>query len=380
MTVRRRVKVLFEYATLNGGEHSFLAVAPFLLSEFDVSALLLEEGPLKPRLEQLAIPVTILPGPRRAQPSEKRGQLEHALRESPPDLLHANSLSMARLAAPVARTLAIPCLGHLRDIANLSPKTIDDLSQASLLLAVSAATQCWYRGLGIPSATLAVLHNGVCLREFHPGPRLGPVRGELDLGEAPVVLGIGQLGLRKGFDVWLTAASMIATEIPDARFLIVGEQHSQKQETVDHVTELRRRSEAGILAGRVRWLGRRTDTAQLLRESDLVLHCARQEPLGRVLIEAIAVGKPIVATDVGGAREILPPESWPSSLGEVDNAQDLAEKAVRLLGSAELRAEMSHRHAAFAAAHFSAAQSARGLIEHYRSACSGDAGCEEKDR
>jgi len=55
----------------------------------------------------------------------------------------------------------------------------------------------------------------------------------------------------------------------------------------------------------VHWLGDRDDLPQLYNEFDLLVHCAHQEPLGRVLLEAAAAGVPIVATDVGGTSEIL---------------------------------------------------------------------------
>lgn len=56
---------------------------------------------------------------------------------------------------------------------------------------------------------------------------------------------------------------------------------------------------------RVHWLGTRGDVSRVLNEIDLLVHPAKQEPLGRVLLEAMAAGVPVVATDVGGTREIL---------------------------------------------------------------------------
>jgi glycosyltransferase involved in cell wall biosynthesis len=380
MNARSTALVLFEYASLNGGEMSFLSVAPFLSSEFDIRACLLEEGPLQTQLQALSIPHTLLRFAADSTQVEKRATLERMLRGLPLGLVHANSLSMTRLSAPLTRALGIPHFGHLRDIANISRKAIEDISQSERLLAVSQAVRDCYRTAGVPSEKLVVLHNGVSLGEFCPGSRSGPIRRELKLGEAPVVVGIGQLGLRKGFDVWLAAATIIAEQLPDAVFLIAGEQHSQKAETTKHVHELRHRSQQGILAGRVKWLGRRDDIAQLLRESDLLLHCARQEPLGRVLLEALAVGKPIVATDVGGTREILPRESWEFSLAQVDNVAELSSKAFHILNSKQLMEEMSRRHAAHAAAHFSAATAAQRLLEHYHSVCSGNVGCIAESR
>ena len=63
----------------------------------------------------------------------------------------------------------------------------------------------------------------------------------------------------------------------------------------------------------------------------LLVHPARQEPLGRVLLEAAATGTAIIATDVGGTREIFPPEGASASLVPPDDAAVLAQEIQRLL-------------------------------------------------
>lgn len=375
MAVSRRVLVLFEYASLNGGEHSFLAAAPYLRAAgFEVAACLLEEGPLRAKLDELSIDAQVIGRASGASQDQKREALASHFRSHAPALVHANSLSMTRLSAPVARSLGIPHLGHLRDIVNLSRQATNDLAQANRLIAVSGAVKTWYEGLGLAADTIAVVHNGVDLKIFSPGARVGPVRAELGLGERPVVVGVGQLGLRKGFDVWLAAAELVAREIPECAFLIVGEQHSRKAETDEHVRGLRQVAESGALAGRVLWLGRRGDVAQILREADLLLHAARQEPLGRVLLEALASGTPIVATDVGGTREILPPSDHATALVDVDDPVSLAAKAIALLRLLSRREETRGRYPAWAAEKFSAAASGAALARHYREVCDGAAG------
>jgi glycosyltransferase involved in cell wall biosynthesis len=380
LKTRRRALVLFEYATLNGGEHSFLAMAPYLqLGPFDLSAGVFEAGPLQNRLKKLGIQVAALAISAGASQAEKRSDLSRFLSDAEPHLIHANSLSTARLAAPVAAALKIPLIGHLRDIARISRQAIDELATASQLIAVSNAVRNWYIGLGIPSEKITTIYNGVDLEEFSPGPRFGPVRDEFKLNDAMVIIGIGQLGLRKGFDTWLTAADQIAAQIPRAVFLIAGEQHSQKEETTRYVEEQLARSKRGNLKGRVRWLGRRDDVASLLRESDLLLHAARQEPLGRVLLEGLAVGVPIVATRVGGTDEILPPQVHALSLAEADDAVGLAQQAITILSSKEKKDLMKHFFPEWAARNFSAIAAGRAILACYESVCAGAAAPNDQD-
>jgi glycosyltransferase involved in cell wall biosynthesis len=371
----RRVLVLFEYAALNGGEWSFLAVAPYLQAAgFDLSALLIEEGPLKARLEESGIDVQMVPGLQGTGQVAKRSELAALFQSQEPGLVHANSLSMTRLSAPVAREMGIPHLGHLRDIANVSRQTLEDLSKSNRLIAVSSAVKQSYELLGLAGQRIHVLHNGVDLKCFSPGDRLGAFRDKLGIGERPLIVGIGQLSLRKGFDVWLSAAECIARKMPECRFVIAGQQHSQKPETVEYVRALQKRSTTNSLAGRVDWLGRCDQIAELLKEADLLMHTARQEPLGRVLLEAMAVGAPIVATRVGGAEEILPPEDHESMLVEAGDAEGIAAAAMAILTSASKQADIRERFPRWAAEKFSAARSGAGLADHYRAVYDGTDG------
>ena len=70
------------------------------------------------------------------------------------------------------------------------------------------------------------------------------------------------------------------------------------------------------------------------------MHPARQEPLGRVLLEAAAAGVAVVATDVGGTREIFPPEADAARLVPPDDADALAAAMLELLGNRELRGRL----------------------------------------
>jgi len=88
------------------------------------------------------------------------------------------------------------------------------------------------------------------------------------------------------------------------------------------------------LRGRVHFLGVRNDIEQLLGELTLLVHPARQEPLGRVLLEAAASGAAIIATDVGGTAEIFPTKSDAARLVLPDDPQILADAMQSLWGDA----------------------------------------------
>ena len=106
--------------------------------------------------------------------------------------------------------------------------------------------------------------------------------------------------------------------------MIVGQRYSQKQEALEYERQVHAAADSGPLRGRVHFLGVRNDVDRLLNEFTLLAHPARQEPLGRVLLEAAAAGVPVVATDVGGTREIFPAETASACLVPPDDPAALA--------------------------------------------------------
>ena len=238
-----------------------------------------------------------------------RNDLAAIIADVRPAILHANSLSTSRIVGPVAAEYDLPSIGHLRDILKLSNQAVADLNRHRRLIAVSAATRDYHVAQGLDAAKCVVLNNGVDLARFRPQKFVGYLHRQLGLPmNAPLIAVIGQLGLRKGTDVALAAALQLAEHLPRVHWMIVGERTSNKPESQDFEAKLHALASQEALGGRVHFLGSRTDVEQWLNECTLLVHAARQEPLGRVLLEAAAAGLAVVATDVGGTREIFPTE------------------------------------------------------------------------
>jgi glycosyltransferase involved in cell wall biosynthesis len=364
-----RVLLLFEYPTLNGGEQSLLAVLPSLAErDFTFQALAPAGSTLAAALTAHGIRITPLstvdPQGRRLQQAEIRQQLQATVARIKPDLVHANSLSMGRLVGPIMAAERIPGIGHLRDIIGLSSQAVADLNRLSRLLAVSQATADFHVAQGIAVERTFVLHNGVDLDRFSPRPRRGWLQAELKIPQHAILLGtIGQLVLRKGHDVLAHAAALVAERFPDAHFVIAGSRYSDKDEAREHEQAVRSRFAEGTLVGRGHFVGLRSDIPELLNELTLLIHPARQEPLGRVLLEAAASGLPIVATDVGGTREILSSDS--AELVPPGDAAALATAIVKLLDNEPLRRQYATACRQRVVAHFDARQAAAALGTHY---------------
>jgi glycosyltransferase involved in cell wall biosynthesis len=342
---------------------------------FDVAVAAPRSGPLAGEL--LACGVRHIPLISRVVDAsrpieERRAELCSLLTLEGPDLLHANSLIMGRLSGPVAMELRIPSLSHLRDIMRVNRAVGRDLCCHRRLLAVSQAVKSWYSGLGFPENQIRVIRNGVDLKKFQPRPSSGFLTSELRLPPSSLlVLCIGQFILRKGFDVLLDAAEIVVSQRNSVHFAIVGARFSDKPETVEYERTLLRRANEAPLRGRVHFLGVRSDVDRLLTEVSLLVHPARQEPLGRVLLEAAASGVPVVATRVGGTEEVFPDSSGAALLVPAGDSAGLA-SAMRIVADDEsLRRRMSAAARAIAESRFDAEQAAVALADQYREVLSG---------
>jgi glycosyltransferase involved in cell wall biosynthesis len=367
-----RLLILCEYPTLLGGERSMLATLPAVAADgFDVFVAAPPSGQLADELARRGIPHV------KWQTHDELGQrypldrlrddLAKLLHQTQPNLLHANSLSTARVSGPVALKCEMRSIGHLRDILKLAPQAIEDINAHRRLLAVSRATRDFHITQGLAAPKCVVVNNGVDLVEFQPRPSTGYLHRELKL-PAGARLGaiIGQLGIRKGTDVALAAALPIADQFTDFHWLVVGERTSTKDEAREFEDLLRSIAADEPLAGHVHFLGTRTDVSALLAECDLLVHAARQEPLGRVLLEAAASGLAIVATDVGGTREIFPTGDNAAVLVPTDNRSVLADAIRSLLSENHRRQQLGAAARQRAESAFDIQGAAANLIEQYR--------------
>ncbi len=147
-----------------------------------------------------------------------------------------------------------------------------------------------------------------------PEPRLGPervrgLRAELGASDADFVIGgVGRIVPGKGFDVLIRAFA--EARLPDSKLVIVGDGRELKR--------LR-----GLAGPNVRFTGYRPDAKLCFQAFDLFVSPSRREPFGRVIIEALDAGTPVVATDVAGPRDIA--RRFPLELVTPDDVAALAQ-------------------------------------------------------
>lgn len=184
------------------------------------------------------------------------------------------------------------------------------------------------------------------------------VRAELGLaGDTPLVVAVGRLAPQKGFDRLLDALETAGTCASDALVVIAGEGPQS--------AALQRRIDRSDLP--VRLLGHRADVPDLLAAADIAVSAARWEGQPVWLQEALSVGAPVVATDVGGTEEVL---AGAGVLVPGDDPEALGAALTAVLSDDILRADLSARALTRAADLPTAEDAAQAALEAYRRASS----------
>jgi glycosyltransferase involved in cell wall biosynthesis len=208
----------------------------------------------------------------------------------------------------------------LRDDPARRPYLRQVLVQADRVVAVSQAMALAARELGAPKERLRVVANGVDQELFQPGDRLA-ARRELGLPpDGPLLLYVGRLVAVKGPDIALDALA----RTPGVRLAMVGDGPLAAQ--------LRRQAAGLGLGDRVIWAGGRphAEITRWLAACDGLLLSSRSEGEPNVTLEALAAGRPVAATAVGGTPNVIQ-EGVGGCLARPQDPEDLARAVERLL-------------------------------------------------
>ena len=359
-----RVTFVCEFATRNGGENSLLSILPLLTAGgVDPFVICPTEGPFPASLDELGIShrkfVLFDDSGIRLPLETIRQQLTDDVLSTQPDIVHANSLSTSRICGGISDDIPVPIIGHVRDIMNVSAQVIRDMNELAAVISVSNATRDNLLTQGLSSEICEVVYNGVDAGLFVQADS-----DDIASRDSFVIGGVGQIGMRKGWDVLLDAFAKFAIDVPNCQLEICGERLSTKQEALEYETNLHARCERSDLEGKVSFCGYTDDIHLRMQDWDLLVHPARQEPLGRVLLEAAACGLPIVTTNVGGTPEIFP--DGEAIVIEKDNAELLAQKITELHSNLLLRQQIGASARRRIQSQFTLERSANSILNVYR--------------
>lgn len=328
-----KINILYftSFGTLKGGgQRSLFYLLRGLNREiFNPVVVCPEPGDLVDNLRALGIDTLVTPFKRFRQLSVSFVVwIFRLLRARRIDLVHTDAPAETFYAGIAARLAGVPLIWHIR---------VSDAGPADRLLAALAtrlfmvASSLRTRFPSTPADKLVPIINGIDVAEFDARPPVG-IRDEIGIGSSTLLIGcVGRLEEMKGQEYLVRAVKLLDDRGVDFRVLLIGaadENYRFKLMTL--MRELK--VEEYFIQ-----LGFRQDTPGIIKELDLLVSASSfGEGLSRVILEAMAAGKPVVATAVGGAAEVV----VEGSTGYVVPARDpqtLAEAMSCLLSDHERR-------------------------------------------
>jgi L-malate glycosyltransferase len=261
-------------------------------------------------------------------------RLMRDLRGRQVDIIHTYGWYPNVFGIPAARLACRPItIASLRDAgAYMTPAKTRALKFACALadsiVANSNAGRNWLIQHGVSDAKIEVIRNGIVV----PPPRVrteAPSRMREEFGippGVPVCACIGRLVSGKGIEYYLRAARIVSDRGRNIRFLMIGAHSSER----GYRSEMELLARELNLAGQVIFTGQRQDVTDMLQDVDLVVHPSLTEGLSNVILEAMAAGIPVVATNVGGNPELVQ-DGKTGLLVPAENAEEIADAICRLL-------------------------------------------------
>jgi glycosyltransferase involved in cell wall biosynthesis len=255
-------------------------------------------------------------------------------------LIHANEVPSFQPGGYVARALGLPSITHVRFFDRAAGYFWFLRSRASLALFVSRELMA--SGLAeaptVFTGRSEVLYDAVEPQEPWAASEQARVRGELGLPlDRPIVAITGQIAEVKGIWDFVDAAHILAARGAEPHFAVLGDD-LKTGGTLRRAME-ERMSALGLRA-RVTFLGFRSDAPRIVQAFDIVAVPSHMEPLGNATLEAMAAGKPVVGTRVGGIPEMIV-DGETGVLVPASDPPALADAIGRLVGDSALRVRMS---------------------------------------
>ena len=199
-------------------------------------------------------------------------------------------------------------------------------------ICVSESIKKDLESMKVSNRRLITINNGIDLKIFEPAVDKLYKRKSMGVRENDfVITNVGRFSREKNQRLLLDAAQDILEVIPNAKIVFVGDGELKEQ--------LEDKAKAKGLAGRVFFLGTRNDVPEILKASDCFVNCSVSESFGLAIVEAMAAGMPVIATDVGGVKEIIT-NNETGILIKADDKEALIKAVLRIRDDVAYRTEI----------------------------------------
>jgi len=303
-----------------GTEGQVLKLAKTLdRNRFDLQfTSLRKEGDLLREYQALNLPISEFKIKNLYSPYTLFQQLRFAvhLKKQKTEIMHSYNFYSNVFAIPAARLANVPLiLASIRDCGvYLTPmqknvqRFVCNLADRILVNAVSIRE--WLLEQGVDERKIVLIRNGIDMSVYHESLRTVALQRELQIPSGtPIVVMLSRLNPQKGVEDFIKAAGLINRSHPEVWYLVVGEKlqfidgvFSEDKEYLQGLHDIA--AEYGV-SNRIRYTGHRLDTPDILANAAVSVLPSYSEGLSNTLLESMAAGVPIVATNVGGNPELI---------------------------------------------------------------------------
>jgi glycosyltransferase involved in cell wall biosynthesis len=379
-----RVLYVNHTSLISGAEHSLLTLIDGVSPEI-VAGLACPEGPLAEMARKRGVQVHLVRGTAGslrlhpwhtpvalAEIALSGIQVARAARRTGTSVVHANSLRASLAAGIACRIHRRGLVAHVRDCLPDSTTTrlVRRLvaREADEVVAISEyVAECFRTGLSDQDVHLRVIDNPVDLDRFRADLRGANLSRPPD---EPLLVIVGQISSWKGHDTAIRALHNLRSHDLNARLLIVGEVKftgaTTRLDNRGYMAELHQLVRDLGLAEAVEFVGEREDVPEIMARADVVLVPSIEEPFGRSVAEAMAVGTPVVATTVGGPAELIN-DGVTGLLAPPGDSIAWSEAIRRILEHPDWAREIARRGGEVAHERFATERHVSTLIEVYES-------------
>jgi glycosyltransferase involved in cell wall biosynthesis len=348
MAERRKVLWLIKCLGAGGAEKLLAMSLPYLNREqfnYQVAYFVKSNNYLVPEFERAGIPVICLDVDK---PYDVRSvfRLARILRERQIDILHIHSPYWGAVARLVGRLVGVKTilstehhqLIGLHPIVKLVSVLTYPINDATIGVS-QAVVSSLRRWRTVRKKRLYAIHNGIDLKAIHitcSDPALIKERLGIDKRNF-LVLNVANIKPQKGHQYLLMTVPLLLKQCPNTTFVLVGTAENQ-----EFLRQLENLADRLGVRENVIFAGFRPDVVDLISACDVFILPSLWEPFGIVLLEAMAVGKPVIGTRVGGIPEVIE-DGVSGYLVEPGSPQQLAQKLLQLLWDESLRSQLGQK-------------------------------------
>lgn len=356
--INRRRKIIFiaHQSNMYGASHCLLALVVGLDAErYEKHVVCPEEGPFVEKCRKAGVQITII---NKFPPMDGQNppsfliklfyrltyfyKLTRFLHRFTPDLAYVNTL-LSSSAVMACKMLGVPVITHVHEykwrLSQLNPIRVWLVLYGSdRLIAVSQAVREMLLERGVQSSKVAVVYNGFPLENWTSDEVALNLREQWKTDRDEIVLGvIGSIEPHKGLITLVEAISIIQAQGVPFKLIVVGD--VPKRARADYFESVRLMVKELGLAEQVIFAGFQADVVPWVKAFDIVVIPSLEESFGRVAVEAMIAGKPVVATNVGALPEIVL-DGQTGLLVEPGSPEALASAISKLVISPDWREEL----------------------------------------